>query len=143
MQKLNLILLIDDNDGDNEFNTIVVERTNIAERLECIPSSRKALEYLTKSFTEHDNSQFPTPDLVFLDINMPAMNGFEFLDRLRNVPDPFERKQNMKIFMLTGSLNPDDYKLATEKYNDLIKGFRIKPMLDSVFTEIVRYYFLP
>ena len=49
----------------------------------------------------------------------------------------------MKIFMLTGSLNPDDYKLATEKYSDLIKGFRIKPMLDSIFTEIVRYYFLP
>lgn len=143
MQKLNLILLIDDNDGDNEFHTIVVERAGVTERLECIPSSRKALEYLTKSLTEKDNGQNPTPDLVFLDINMPAMNGFEFLDRLRNVPDPFERKKNMKIFMLTGSLNPDDYKLATEKYNDLIKGFRIKPMLDPIFTEIVRYYFLP
>ena len=143
MQKLKLILLIDDNDGDNEFHTIVVERADITERLECIPSSRKALEYLTKSLAEQDNSQCPTPDLVFLDINMPAMNGFEFLDRLRNVADPFERKKIMKIFMLTGSLNPDDYKLATEKYSDLIKGFRIKPMLDSIFTEIVRYYFLP
>ena len=140
MQKLKLILLIDDNDGDNEFHTIVVERADITERLECIPSSRKALEYLTKSLAEQDNSQCPTPDLVFLDINMPAMNGFEFLDRLRNVADPFERKKIMKIFMLTGSLNPDDYKLATEKYSDLIKGFRIKPMLDSIFTEIVRYY---
>ena len=69
------------------------------------------------------------------------MNGFELLDKLRLVPDPYNRKKKLLIFMLTGSLNPDDYKLATEKYSDIITGFRVKPLLDSIFKDIVESYF--
>ena len=138
---MGLILLIDDNKADNEFHTIVIQKADVTNHLECIPSSRKSLEYVTKSLTTQDNSQYPTPELIFLDINMPAMNGFEWLDKLRLVPDPFSRKKKMRIFMLTGSLNPDDYKLATENYSDVITGFRIKPLIESIFTDIVQHYF--
>ena len=134
-------MLIDDNKADNEFHTVVIEKADVTNRLDCIPSSRKSLDYVSKSITTEDNADFPTPDLIFLDINMPAMNGFEFLDKLREVPDPFGRKKKMKIFMLTGSLNPDDYKRATEGYSDVITGFRIKPLLESIFTDIVQHYF--
>ena len=141
MKKLNNVLLIDDNEADNEFHEIVIKECGITNHLHSILSSIKALDYLKKSFGSEDNSEFPTPELVFLDINMPAMNGFELLDKLRAIPDPNNRKGKMKIFMLTGSLNPDDRAKATEEYSDLVTGYKIKPLVDTAFLEIVQTYF--
>lgn len=127
MEKIGNIMLIDDNEADNVYHKIIIERAGIAEKVISFSSSIEALEYLKKCFQGGAaESGCVKPDLIFLDINLPAMSGYELLDKLKLLPDAFNRQ--LKIVVLTGSLNPEDAQIAKEKYKDQIAGFEIKPI---------------
>jgi CheY-like chemotaxis protein len=141
MNSLELILLIDDSDADNFFHKYVIEHSTIPCTVRSVEGSHDGLDYLRQSLSTKDNPDFPTPGLIFLDINMPAMNGFELLRELRSVPDPYERKKNIKIFMLTSSLNPEDRILAARAFSDLVNGFCVKPLTNDVLLSIAKEHF--
>lgn len=134
------ILLIDDSNADNMFHTITINQVQQGFKIKAINNSIHALEYLSSGLSSHAD-EFQKPLLVFVDINMPALNGFELLEKYRNIPDPNGVKKNLTIYMLTGSLNPDDKALALDKFSDIIAGFCIKPLSESVFREIVDKHF--
>jgi CheY-like chemotaxis protein len=128
--KLNCILLIDDDDDDNYFHQMIIDEMNITEHIEIALNGLEALAYLT-------DENKPKPDLVFLDVNMPKMNGWEFLKEHHDLPEKY--KANIIVVMLTTSTNPEDKKRAAQ-YSE-VTDFNCKPLTKEMLTIILERYF--
>lgn len=125
--KIQEILLIDDNDIDNFINKKMVTIEHIAEMVTVKNSPIDALDYLK-------NKENKFPELIFLDIKMPKMNGFGFLEEFSKFTD--DKKEKCAIVMLTSSYNHADIE-AAEKNAHVIK-FLIKPLNSSKLKEVVK-----
>jgi len=128
--KLKCILLIDDDDDDNFFHKMVIDEMNVTEHVEVAFNGLEALDFLK------DESK-PKPDLVFLDINMPKMNGWEFLEAHKKLSEA--QKAKIIVIMLTTSSNPEDKKRATQYVE--VSDFNSKPLTKETLTEILEQYF--
>jgi CheY-like chemotaxis protein len=136
-KKLNCVLLIDDDDAVNFVNNIVIKKANVAEHIEITYNGREALEFLTNKGKYLKEGKHPQPDLIFLDINMPLMDGWEFLEEYHKLDEC--QKSKIIIVMLTTSMNPDDETKA-DKIPE-ISGFKHKPLTPEKLNEIMKKYF--
>lgn len=136
MKKINCILLIDDNAADNEYHKIIITEADVCSQIQIVTDGQKALDYIIKAEETH-SVDFPKPDLIYLDINMPGMNGFEFLEKYHKLEEKLKSK--VTVVMLTTSLNPDDQKRALE--NKEIIQFQNKPLTVEMVRETVGKYF--
>ncbi|MEO6232309.1 MAG: response regulator [Ferruginibacter sp.] len=136
--KLNCILIIDDDEPTNFISRILIEDFDCAENIKIIQSSAEALKYLAQC--EHSNpvNNFnQCPQLILLDINMPAMNGWEFLEQYEKFDKTF--KDKIVVEMLTTSMNPDD-RLKAEKIKT-VAGFEIKPLTTRKLDLMLKQHF--
>lgn len=137
-KKLSCILFIDDDEPTNFLNKLVVEECACTHHVQVVQSGRDALDYLTqKGQFANTNQHFPKPDLIFLDINMPGMDGWEFLESYQNLPA--SQKANIVMVMLTTSLNPDDEKTASRLA--AISGFEHKPLKPEMLERVLKENF--
>ncbi|MHA4810969.1 response regulator [Flavitalea flava] len=137
-QKLNCILLIDDDEPTNYLNRKVLEEAGSAYHIQIAESGQDALDYLMGNRPYgRSKGHFPHPDLIFLDINMPGMDGWEFLEKYSALPE--EQKAEVIMIMLTTSLNPDDKRKAAKI--PLIAGYENKPLIQLRVKEILEKYF--
>lgn len=114
---LNCILLIDDNEADNFYHELILKEANCAKTVLSFLSAELALSYL-------ESNHAITPDVIFLDINMPKMNGWEFLGFYEQLKS--SQKSKSLIVLLSTSLHPKDSELADK--HDSIDAFLTKPI---------------
>ncbi|HEY4110225.1 response regulator [Puia sp.] len=126
---LDCILLIDDDEPTNFLNKMTLEQAGCSRQVHVAQSGLEALAFLQDTTIR--------PDLIFLDINMPAMDGWEFLERYRNLPPA--RKADIVLIMLTTSLNPDDEK-RTRAIPE-VAGFENKPLSQEQLDFLLKKYF--
>ena len=118
------VMLIDDNEIDNLINQKMIEATNLSEHIYVHSGAKSAIEFLKNVEKLTDLSDQILPDVIFLDIDMPLMDGFQFLDLFDKLND--NTKQHCKIVMLTSSINPQD--IDKSKTYSFVKKYINKPL---------------
>lgn len=134
---LDCILLVDDDVPTNFIHRKIVQNTKIEVDIKAITSAREALDYLTFSGKYADDVAAARPGIIFLDINMPGMSGWDFMEEYRKLDEA--HKMRAIVIMLTTSLNPDDELMAAE--NREIVTFMHKPLNEDAFVKIAGKYF--
>ena len=118
--KYKTVMVVDDNQIDLYIAEMVMATTKFAEKVLCMGSAKEALDYLRPLNDRPDD----LPHLIFLDINMPEMTGFDFLNEYKTLPENIQKK--CIIMMLTTSLDENDRKQAEE--NVFVQRFLNKPL---------------
>lgn len=126
--KLKHILLIDDNDMDNYISNYIINKNNVTEKITMKTSAIDALEYLNTLQT--NPKEFP--DLIFLDIRMPVMDGFDFLEEFIKFPQAINKQCDVVI--LSSSNHQKDIDRALQY--SVVKKYFTKPLELSMLEDL-------
>ena len=129
--KINTVLLVDDDKATNFIHELIIKDNNYCDKIITKYDGEQAIEFL-ESAGENE-----IPDIVFLDINMPKVDGWEFLEKYKELPK--DKRAQIIVVMLTTSLNANDKERALS--NELISEFRNKPLTKEMLKDIEEKYF--
>lgn len=128
MSEIGKVMLVDDNDTDNFISRRIIEITKFSEEVIVKNSGKGALDYLD----ENKENPEALPDIIFLDINMPIVDGFVFLyeyEKFGNIV-----KDKCRVIILSSSDNKRDIDKIVN--NDYVIKFVTKPLTEKTLEEI-------
>lgn len=131
MNKIACTLLVDDDDTANYLNQMLFKRLEVTDNLMVAHNGLEALSLISQYCPGNC-----CPTLILLDINMPVMDGFEFLEAYEQLS--FAQKQSIIIIVLTTSLNPMDVEKVQQAN---IAGLINKPLSKMALEAIVAQHF--
>lgn len=126
------VLLLDDSELDNFINQKIIEASLFSEKIYVNTSSKSALEFLSNlSILSTGNSDL-FPEVIFVDLNMPMMDGFQFIENLqKNLP---AKVNELKLAILTSSTNPYDKQRADALSKKIV--FLNKPLTQGMLDQL-------
>ena len=117
------LMFIDDNEGTNCYNQFIIGELKVAEKSVFFEKAEEALQYL-EAIKKNKSEIYP--DVIFLDINMPKINGWAFIEKYKEM----SLQKVSPIIMLSTSLSPRDKEKV--KNNPLVYGFWQKPLEEEM-----------
>lgn len=126
------MLLVDDDATSSYLAELLITRNNISQLVVLVQNGEEALNYLHAQHNATGPSNYP--DIILLDINMPVMDGFQFLEALRENPN---LPQSFNIVMLTSSGAESDMEHA-RKFE--ISDYLVKPLTTSKLQDLVQKF---
>jgi len=127
------ILLVEDDEVDIQITLRAFNKANSGNNVFIAHDGLEALDYLYHRGEFQDKENYPLPDFILLDINMPRMNGFEFLDQIKKDP----KFKLIPVSMLTSSRNNEDVE---KSYNNYACSYIPKPVCYEDFENVVNSF---
>jgi CheY-like chemotaxis protein len=135
MRKLNKILLVDDDSTSNFLTQMILEDLQVTDTIVVKKNGQEALDYIKETCISKGES---CPELIFLDINMPIMDGFELLDEMQRLKEIKGDDSHATVVLLTTSNNPKDIEKA-KTYN--ITYYIEKPLTEDSIRQLITQTF--
>ena len=126
------VLLVDDSIDDNFINTRLLRKTGFTAHVEVMKDGLDALAYLRSLAGAGADAAAESPQVVFLDIRMPRLDGFEFLEEYEKLPADFRR--GIVVVVLTSSLLTQDRERAAD-FGSLVH-YLVKPLTREKLEEL-------
>jgi len=118
------VMLLDDSDLDNFINEKIIEASHFAEKVYTTTSARSALEFISNLIIMGEDFSGAFPEVIFIDINMPMMDGFQFVELFEKKTAGYKKKP--KLVILTSSVYHEDIQRARDISESLL--FLNKPL---------------